>query len=167
MIQKGLRITLPKYFKSIKFWIGILFVGGILVWISWNFVYSPYLGGLSSSETRLYLTLKETEHIQSLQNLNAETTVKLYLHSIKKEDWNISPLFYVNGDGTLNNAFGTEMPTPSKLKGYVEKFRGVKGSLVQAGGKNASVGYIDISGNQVLSLKRKEDVWYINGMLVQ
>jgi hypothetical protein len=163
MFQKGLQNNFLKFFTSLNFWIGIL-----VIWISWNYLYSPYLGSLSSSETKLYQRLKKTDDIQSLENLNAETTVKLFLHSIKEEDWNIVSLFYINGDGTINTAFGPEKPSPDKLKGYLKEFKGIKGSFVQEGGKEVNVGYIELGGTyQVVSLIRNGNVWYIDGMLEQ
>lgn len=153
-----------KFYKSYKFWIKIIITVGIIIWIAWKFVYSPYLVKLSSSEAKLYEALKETEDIQSLQDLNAETTVKIFLHAIKKEDWNIAPLFYVNDDGTLNNSFGPETPTPKMLKSYARKFRGIKGDFVHVGDGE---GYIQLHGIETLSLERIDKVWHIDALNLQ
>lgn len=134
----------------------------VLIGLYYYFIYSPYLAGLSSSENKLYQNLKTAGDMQSLQGGDAETTVKLFLHSIGEEDWTVSSLFYdTNGDGTINTAFGPVKATPDVLKNYRRDFLGEKDSF-QAIGKRHNGGDIVLQDPRTVVLYRNEGVWYID-----
>lgn len=154
-------------YASFKIGVGIIIV--VLVLVGNFFFSSRYLNELSASEDDLYQKLKKTEDMRTLQGIKPETTVKLFLHSIKEEDHNTIPLFYVNGDGTINTSFGPEKTNPTMLKEYLEKFKGIDDSVsvFQESDKENRGGFIEFKDDSTISLEYKDNIWYIDGIWTQ